>query len=532
MTSDSLDENRKFAPNKVRYEVVPNPGKEHYQRHLIPSLLSADKGQQIDYDNTSTKKRGIFHQIIATCAVLLLSAAFGMPIGYSAVLLPQLTSPNATTEIAIDIEMGSWIASVHSLATPVGSLLSGSLADLIGRRTTLLVSVIPIFIGWSFLALSQSYTMLIAGRMICGFAVGILGGPAQVYIAETAEPNLRSLLIGAPFVSYSLGILIVYALGSTLHWRTVAWCGNILPALAAAAIFCIPESPAWLLRKKKQSQALKALSFLRGNEISAQKEMNEMSERLESEQSTITKEENIFKLLCRREAIKPLATVILLSLLQMCSGTFLVVFYAIDIISEFGANFNTNTAAIWTAVVRMICTLIFCVILLFVRRRRILIISGIGSGLCCLALSVYMYMHVDQPKTGTDVMIAASCLLVYIAFNTPLMVMPGIMIGELFPAKIRGRTAGGVFAAMNIALFCLTKAFPVVQGVLRMRGVFMVFAIASFMVSFSMFLVQPETKGRSLEQIEDYFKGDHWIWFKRDKSYKAVKTHSKNVERV
>lgn len=345
-----------------------------------------------------------------------------------------------------------------------------------------------------------------------------------MYIAETAEPNLRGLLIGAPFVSYSLGILIVYTLGSKLHWREVAWCGNVLPALAALALFFIPESPSWLLRHKKLDKARKALTFLRGSEILAQKELNDMSERLEKEKATTKTNENIFKLCCQRVAIKPLVIVIVFSFLQIASGTFIVVYYAIDIISEFGEGFDTSQAAIWTAVSRMCCTLIFCIILLFVRRRLILVLSGIGSGLSCFLLAIFMFLRQGQPKESFDIQIASICIMAYIAFNTPLMVMPGIMIGELFPAKIRGSTAGGVFAAMNVALFTFTKVFPLLQIKIGLKGVFVIFGVASFLVSIFMFMFQPETKGRTLDQIEDYFNENNWLWFKRDKSYKSVPT--------
>ncbi|XP_075168193.1 solute carrier family member pippin [Haematobia irritans] len=528
-TKEREDEYSKLAPTKLCYQIVPASG----NNNTSPTLY-----QQKQCDNKHEHKiikRGIYHQIISTCAVLLLSAACGMPIGYSAVLLPQLFEVNAmdsnsTIEIPIDTEMGSWIASVHSLATPVGSFISGPMADYLGRRSTLLVSVIPVFLGWSILALSQSYPMLLVGRLLCGFATGILGGPAQVYIAETAEPNLRGLLIGAPFVSYSIGILIVYALGSSMHWRAVAWCGNVLPALAALAIFFIPESPAWLLRHGKLEKAHKALKFLRGSNIYAQKELNSMSERLEKEKATTKTNENIFKLCCQRVAIKPLIIVIVFSALQIASGTFIVVFYAIDIISEFGGGFDPKEAAIWTAVIRTCCTLIFCIILLFVRRRLILIISGIGSGLSCLILSWYMFMREGQPKIGTDIIVAGICLMCYIAFNTALMVMPGIMIGELFPAKIRGRTAGGVFAAMNVALFGLTKMFPRIQTSIKMKGVFIIFGVASILVSIFMYLFQPETKGRTLDQIEDYFNENNWLWFKRDRTYKLVPTTAKKED--
>jgi len=140
-----------------------------------------------------------------------------MPIGYSAILLPQLTDTN-TTEIPIDVETGSWIgkffhdthlkletlltllyilaASVHSLATPFGSLLSGPLADYLGRRRTLIISVIPLLFGWSTLAIARSVKVVIFARFLCGFATGILGGPGQVSDWHTRAqchwPGVRS----------------------------------------------------------------------------------------------------------------------------------------------------------------------------------------------------------------------------------------------------------------------------------------------------------------------------------------------------
>ncbi|ALC41762.1 CG4797 [Drosophila busckii] len=515
MTNDRDEEYSKFVPQRMSYQVVP--GAEFQCKLPLHQGRKLSTIDEQDFDKA--KCWGIVRQVLATCAVLVLSTGCGMPIGYSSVLLPQLSANN--TEIPIDVSVGSWIASVHSLATPFGSLISGPLADYLGRRKTLLVSIVPLILGWSTMAMAKSVTAIIFARFLCGFATGILGGPGQVYIAEVTEPNLRSLLIGAPYVAYSSGILLIYFLGSVFYWRNVAWYAIALPTLAMVCIFCIPETPAWLLRNGHESRALKALTFLRGKEITAQKELNEMKQRLERERSTSNANENIFQLCCRPEAMKPLFIAITFSLLQMFSGTFIVIFYAADIVAEFGAINNIQQAANWTALVRFVCCLIFCGILIFVRRRSIMIISGIGSGAFCLALSVFMYMRVGQPKMPYDVQVAGWCLLGYIVYNTPLMVMPGIMIGELFPARIRGRTAGGIFASMNVALFIFAKAYPALQSWLKMRGVFMVFAVSSFLLTIFMCLFQPETKGRSLDHIEDYFKGSNWLWFRRDRGYKV-----------
>lgn len=518
MTKDRKDENEKFILNKnLQYVIVPTS-----ENGLLPRKDSHLNVVDDVKKPSPSSKRAILHQIIAACAVLLLSAACGMPIGYSAVLLPQLYDSNTTT-VPIDIAQGSWIASVHSLATPVGALMSGSCADMFGRRKTLLFSVIPIISGWCLIALSKSYFMILIGRFITGSAVGVLGAPAQIYIAETAEPNLRSLLIGAPAFSYTNGILLIYILGSHLEWRIVAWLSIILPILAAVALFLIPETPSWLVRNNRPKRALKALKFLRHSESTAKDELNTINERLDQEKATTKSNENIIRLCCQRSAYKPLFIVIIFSILQMFSGTFLVVFYAIDIISEFGSDIDPKSAAILTSIVRCLCTLAICFILLVVRRRLLTTISAVGSGLSCLVLSLFMYYRQGQPNSELDVYVAITCLTSYIAFNTPLMVMPGIMVGELFPAKIRGRTAGTMFACCNIALFCLAKAFPLIKQAVKTRGIFLMFAVASFLAAIFTYLLQPETKGRTLDEIEDYFNEKNWFWVNRSDRFRSDK---------
>jgi MFS family permease len=87
----------------------------------------------------------------------------------------------------------------------------------------------------------------------------------QVFLGEVAEPSMRGLLSSIPYVSYSMGILMVYALGATLHWQTVAWLAIILPLLSLLSFSLLPESPVWLARNNRVEEAGKALIWLRGS---------------------------------------------------------------------------------------------------------------------------------------------------------------------------------------------------------------------------------------------------------------------------
>ncbi|KAJ9574687.1 hypothetical protein L9F63_008148, partial [Diploptera punctata] len=221
-------------------------------------LVSTDDLQA----GTRRKLHGLLPQMLVSGAAFLLAAGAGMPIGYSAVLLPQLQVANST--LPTDNELGSWIASVHSAATPVGSFVSGLMMDKWGRRRVLQICVLPLTLGWVMIAVAKSHGVILAGRVMAGLAVGLSAAPGQVFLGEVAEPKMRGLLSSIPYVSYSLGILLVYILGATLHWQTVAWLATILPIMSLLSFILLPESPVWLVRNDRVEEASKALNWLRG----------------------------------------------------------------------------------------------------------------------------------------------------------------------------------------------------------------------------------------------------------------------------
>ncbi|XP_041784269.1 facilitated trehalose transporter Tret1-2 homolog isoform X2 [Anopheles merus] len=518
-----------------------------HKRQLSEPCYYPEAGSQKQQKQTALAEvvsvsttKGVFHQLLLTSAVLLLAAGCGMPIGYSAVLLPQLYDSNET--LAIDIEMGSWIASVHSLATPIGSFASGPIMDRWGRRPAILLAIVPLFGGWVLLATASSHFLLLLGRVVAGISVGLTAAPAQVrkaspiglfpkktyrfsppkqiLLAEIAEPRLRGLLIGAPFVSYSLGILLVYALGSQFHWREVAWGGTVLPLLSFVALFFAPESPVWLARNNQPDRAAKALTWLRGCPVQAKQELHKLTERFEQEQQQHNRRpQNFWRSLGELAIVKPLIIINAFHVLQILSGTYLVVFYAVDIISDMGgSDINSIQAAVLTAIVRLAFTFLYCFLLLMMPRRLMVTLSGLGSGLSCVAIAAFMYIRAGEPKTPLDTYVAATLILIYIGANTGFMTMPGIMIGELLPAKIRGQIAGYLFTIFNLLLFGVAKGFPYAKAALKTQGLFLMFGIASFAASLLLFLLLPETKGRSLHDIEDYFRQRNWLWMNRKRA--------------
>lgn len=212
--------------------------------------------------------------------------------------------------------------------------------------------------------------------------------------------------------------------------------------------------------------------------------------------------------------------------LQIFSGTYLIVFYAVDIITEIcnsstslGESYEINTqeAATITALVRLIVTIIYCFLLLYCKRRSMYITAGVCSGVSSLVLSIFLYSKSGATKSFADLLFIAVCILLYIAANSAFIAIPGIMIGELLPAQARGKLAGSIFTVFHIMLFCVTKVFPYIKQYTRSHGLFAIFGCSSLFISIAFYFLLPETKNRSLSEIEDYYKQKNWLWQNRNR---------------
>ncbi|XP_026327179.1 facilitated trehalose transporter Tret1-like isoform X2 [Hyposmocoma kahamanoa] len=457
--------------------------------------------------------RGVLNQCLITCAVLILAAGAGHPIGFSAVALPQLRTENSS--MRIDDEMGSWIASIHSAATPLGSMMSGPIMEAIGRRRTLQASTLPLIVGWILIGTASHHALVLLGRVVCGFAVGIMAAPSQVYIGEISEPRLRGILIGTPFVAYSVGVLYVYALGGALPWRHVAYLCVVLPALAVTALCFAPESPTWLARRGRFHEAMAAMSRLRGDPDTAQRELHELVNAREKEKARGEENIRFLATVFRLPVLKPLMLINAFNMLQILSGSYVVIFYAVDIVKKTGGSLDPHVVANASALVRLGITVVACVLLLKITRRCLVMISGIGTAVSTLALT---YILTQTNTENEPSIIPPVLILSYVAFNTlGFFLLPGLMIGELLPTKVRGLCGGYIFCIFNAVLFGFTKLYPVMENNMGMAAVFGLFGGSACLATIVLFLLLPETKDKSLLQIEQYYQKPNILWVTRKK---------------
>lgn len=206
----------------------------------------------------------------------------------------------------------------------------------------------------------------------------------------------------------------------------------------------------------------------------------------------------------------------------------MIVFYAVDIISHIGDDvIDSFLAAVLTAGVRFLFSIIASVLLAIIGRRTLALGSGLGTAITAITLGSYMYWC-DVIGSPYSIEISAACILLYVATNTVgFMVLPGILLGELFPAKIRGMLGGITFMIFNLTLFFAAKTFPFIKNTIGISGCFLLFGLSSVVACVFLFLILPETKGRTLSQIEDYFLEKNVLWISRDMEWER-----KNVKKT
>lgn len=461
---------------------------------------------------TRPRRGSALRQVLMSLIANLGTINTGMAFGFSAVVIPQLTNPKS--DIAVNMDQASWIASLSSASTPVGCILSGWLMDAVGRRRALLLTEAPLVLGWLLIATANSLPQMYAGRLLVGLGSGMVGAPARVYTGEVTQPHLRGTLSALASVGVSLGVLLEYAVGSCVEWRVLAGVSAAVPALALLLTALTPESPAWLVSRGRHQEAQAALLRVRGANCDVQRELDDM--RSFAERNNVSKLgwSDTFRELAKPSAVKPFLILVAYFGIYQFSGVNTITFYAVEVFQESGASMDKYLATILLGVVRLLFTIAGCAALRRCGRRPLTLFSSVGCGLSMLGLGAYMQawapaagQALDQ-TARTATWFPVACIFVYIAFCTVgFLIVPWVMIGEVYPSNVRGIVGGLTTCAAHMFVFLVVKSFPLLQGLIGRPGTFLLYGTISVVGTAFFWACLPETKGRSLQEIEDYFSG-------------------------
>ncbi|XP_050524306.1 facilitated trehalose transporter Tret1-like isoform X2 [Daktulosphaira vitifoliae] len=468
-------------------------------------LLRTDTHRHIRVVRQENQPRGAVNapQILASLTVSLCSMVVGFASAYTSPALPSMNSPGSP--ITVSEEEGSWIGSLMPLAALIGGMAGGPLIESIGRKTTILATGIPFIVSFLLIAFAVNVHMVMAGRAIAGFCVGIASLGLPVYLGETVQPQVRGTLGLLPTTLGNSGILLCFIAGKYLNWQMLAILGACIPVPFVICMFLIPETPQWFISRNKGKKAKRALQWLRGKNADVSQEFSEIEKA-----NTMGKNEEMpgYLSLFSKMYSKPLLISMGLMLFQQFSGINAVIFYTVKIFKEAGSSIDENLCTIIVGIVNFIATFIATALIDKLGRKILLYASSATMAVTLITLGTFF----NYKKNGYDVtefgwLPLVSFVFFIVGFAIGFGPIPWLMMGEILPAKIRG-TAASLATAFNWACtFLVTKTFSDLLRVLGADGAFWLFGgICLTGLVFIIFCV-PETQGKSLEDIERNLTG-------------------------
>ncbi len=449
-----------------------------------------------------THRRGASFVYIAASFAALGGLLFGYDTGVISGALIFIKDEFGLTTAAEEI-----VVSGVLLGATVGAIAGGKAADLFGRRRVLLTTAGIFAFGALASAAAPSPAMLIASRVVLGLAIGLASTNVPVYLSEVAPPRARGWVVSLFQLAVTIGIVVAYltdyAFAGIEGWRWMLGLA-VVPALVfGAGMFFLPETPRWLIRGGQHETAHRVLQRIRQQaDVNAEVEEIKLSLALQTESGHWTD-------LLRRQVRPALLVGIGLAVFQQITGINTVIYYAPKILQA--AGFNSASGAILATVgVGVVNVAMTIVAMYLVDRagRRPLLLVGIAGMIVTLAV-LGLSFRISNPS-GQLAWTAVICLMGYVAaFAISLGPIFWLLIAEIYPLKIRG-IAEGTAATFNWGSnFVVSLTFLTLVEKLGASSTFLLYALFSVASWLFAYYLVPETKGRTLEQIEAFWRVAH-----------------------
>lgn len=454
---------------------------------------------------------------LAALSAWIGSFSLGTVLGYSA---PALTSfKQEGSHIHLDAIGNSFFASLMPFGAIIGSICAGYFNESYGRKGTLIFTTLPFVGGWVLIAYSGNFESLITlmiGRFLTGFCCGLISLTAPCYIAETSDPAKRGFFGSGFQLTVTIGISLTYLIGKYLVWADLALLMTIFPLLLLLTILFMPESPAWLLKKGRISEATEANMFLHGAEGSRRMAVDvtipsyvpDSNEGLFLNGNPTTLQQ--IKLFSLPKYYKPLIISNALMFFQQFSGVNAIIFFmtAIFEASHFDIIAPSDSTII-VGLIQVLATLLACFLSDKFGRRILLILSSLGSHLSLIPLVIYSYIEKHNLVTDLNIRFGwipiISLILFMISFSLGLGPIPWLIMGEILPLNVKQISS---IIASSFNWLCAFLIITFYSNLLQVIGNEWMYLIFSFICLFcAIFSIKsiPETKGKSFREIEQLF---------------------------
>lgn len=449
-----------------------------------------------DNQKSSYKSHNFF-----TCFIIFCAGLGGVLYGYDIGVISGALLFMQKSITLNDHQVGLIVGAVLSGGL-IGTLITGPLADAWGRKKMIIAACLIFILGITLILLSNDFYTLFCARLLLGVGVGVIAVAVPLYLTEIAPASIRGRGITIFQLLLTFGIVLAYFV-DLLFIPSQNWRGMFAVILFPAAVllismFFLPETPRWLLSKKKIEKAQKVLLKTRSR-IEAGEEFNQIQASLKVTQGS-------WPSLFKRSLWLPLAASLIIAACNQLTGINVLLQYAPLVIKSAGLNsqFGTMLGTVGIGLVNFVATILSFFLVDKFGRRILLLVGTAGIIIAYVYLG---FIHYLMPMGQLQAELSLVGFFGYILFYA---IGPGVVvwlaISELLPTKVRGKAVALGLFVNSLAGAILSTVFLTIQNTLGMSGTYWLFAAFTIIYFLTALLLLPETKGKSLEEIQAFYQ--------------------------
>eukprot|EP00043_Microstomoeca_roanoka_P009418 m.89445 g.89445 ORF g.89445 m.89445 type:complete len:631 (+) comp14578_c0_seq1:305-2197(+) len=423
------------------------------------------------------------------------SVLLGYDIGIMSAAKLQIKNDMQLSDNEVEVMVG-----ILNFVSAFGGLASGKLCDFIGRKATVAVASIVFLAGALLMALSKTYSVLVLGRVVTGLGVGCGLTIAPLYMAELSPAKLRGALVSMNEVSINVGILLGFIAGwafssmpDSVGWRWMLGLGALPPVAILATLTCLPESPRWLVKNSRLEEAFKVL--LRA---CSPDEAATTFEALTHE-SQNKREGNLRDFLCPdRTTFRLVLAGVGVAFFQQATGLEALLYYVPEVLDQAGIT-EENDQLLANAGIGAVKVAFILVAMKYsdrYGRKKLLILSGLGMLVADVLIATSYLLDDISALTISSICMYMAC------FSMGWGPVTWVVTSEVFPLHVRGLAAGTATFVNRITSGIIAMTFLSMSKALTGAGAFFLFAGVEFLSIFFVKFFVPETRNKTLEEIE------------------------------
>jgi SP family arabinose:H+ symporter-like MFS transporter len=405
-----------------------------------------------------------------------------------------------------------WLMSCAVVGCIIGAALSGVLSDRYGRKRPLILTAAVFIVSAIGTGMAETIFTFVTFRIIGGVAIGLASNLSPIYIAEVSPESSRGKFVSLSQLTIVIGILLAQTVNWMIAepvpaestnemmlsswngqwgWRWMFWAENAPALMFFILMFLVPESPRWLAKQRRYEESRHILSKI-GGAASAEKAISEIKDSLAEKSDKVR-----FKELLSPQLRNVLIMGIVLAFLQQWCGINVIFNYAEEVFAAAGYGVSD---ILFNIIVTGSVNLVFTFIAIYtvdkLGRKMLLLIGASGLATCYILIGMAYYFHVSGWPMLVLIVSAIAC---YAMTFGPVI---WVILAEIFPNRIRGAAMAVGTMSLWIACFLLTYTFPLLNNWLNTSGTFWLYAFICISGFVFIYKKLPETKGKSLEELE------------------------------